>query len=493
MVEVGNARCYNNCRRPTGWENKTKIDRKYIMQIENDLGKDDIKKLVVRIALPSMLAQFVSVLYSIVDRMYIGNIPQIGDTALAGVGVCGPIVNLISAIAFLVGFGGSPLMSIHMGEKKEAAAKQILANSFFMLSVLSIVFMGIALLLKDRMLLWFGASEATFSYANEYFTIYLLGTIFAVLSVGMNQFIICQGFAKVGMKSVLLGAVLNIILDPVFIFVFHMDVAGAALATVLSQVASCAYVLLFLFGKRVPIRITFGNYSLKIMRRIFSIGFTPFIIIAIDNVMIIAMNAVLQHYGGAAQGDMMVTCATIVQSFMLMITMPLGGITGGTQTILGYNYGACLSERVLKAERYIMLLCFLFAGVMFLFAQTIPQYFVRIFTQNETYVQTSVWAIKVYTLGVIPLSLQYPIVDGFTAIGVVKLSLPLSLFRKVLFFSSVFLLPVYFGVTAVFYAEPISDILGASVSIVVYLLMIRKILRQRESQVLLYSLASDQE
>ena len=236
-----------------------------------------------------------------------------------------------------------------MGEGNLAQAKKILANSFLLLILFSVLMVAAIFPIREPMLRMFGASDTTYPYSNTYFSIYLAGTFFALMSTGMNQFIICQGFAKTGMFSVLIGAVLNIILDPVFIFLFDMGVAGAAIATVLSQVASCVFVLAFLFGKQVPVKITFGGYDLKIMRKILSIGFTPFIIIAIDNVMIIAMNAVLQNYGGPAEGDLLVTCATIVQSFMLIITMPLGGITGGTQTILAFNYGANQPNRV-KAE-----------------------------------------------------------------------------------------------------------------------------------------------
>jgi putative MATE family efflux protein len=450
------------------------------MHMENDLGRDKIGRLVIRIALPSMLAQFVSVLYSIVDRMYIGNIPEVGDIALAGVGVSGPVVTLISSFAFLIGIGGSPLMSMKMGEQKLEDARKILANCFLMLSVLSVLLMAAALLGKEQLLMWFGASAVTFPYANDYFTVYLMGTVFALLSVGMNQFIICQGFARAGMFSVLIGAVLNILLDPLFIFTLDMGVKGAALATVLSQAASCIYVLCFLFGKYVPVRITFGGYSGRIMRKVLSIGITPFIIIALDNVMIIAMNALLQRYGGA-EGDRLLTCATILQSFMLVVTMPLGGITGGTQTILGYNYGARRPDRVLQAQRYIIVLDLIYTSIMFLVAMTVPQYFVRIFTQNEELIQLTVWAIRVSTIGIIPLAIQYEIVDGFTAIGKVHLALPLSFFRKATYFTSIFLLPALGGTLSIFYAEAISDFCGTAMSVVVYCLVIRKVLRLREN------------
>lgn len=450
------------------------------MKIENDLGRDDVRLLVMRIAIPSMLAQFVSVLYSVVDRMYIGNIPEIGETALAGVGVCGPIVTLITAFGSLVGVGGAPLMSIRLGEKDEKGASQILANCFLLLSAISLIIMAAALLLKNRLLVWFGASEAIFPYANDYITIYLLGTIFALLSIGMNQFIICQGFAKVAMKSVMLGAMVNIVLDPVFIFGFDMGVKGGALATVISQMASAAFVLAFLFGKRVPIRITFGNYQWRIMRKVIFLGLSPFLIVAFDNVLVIAMNASLQHYGGP-EGDMLLTCNTIVQSFMLMVTMPLGGITGGTQSILGYNFGARRSDRVLAAQQWIVTLALIFTAVMFIIAQAVPQYFVRIFTREPEYVELTVWAIRVFTLGIIPLSIQYGIVDGYTGMGIAPIAISLSAFRKTLYLLGVFLIPMIFGVRAVFYTEPFSDFLGTAVSIAVYLLTMKKILRRREN------------
>lgn len=445
------------------------------MKIENNLDTDEIRQLVWRLALPSMLAQFVSVLYSIVDRMYIGNIPEIGDMALAGVGICGPIVTLISSVAFLVGIGGSPLISIRLGEKNERAARQILANCFLLLGVLAAAITILSLLLKNHLLMWFGASEGTFGYANQYITIYLCGTMFALMSTGMNQFIICQGFARIGMKSVIIGAVCNIILDPVFIFVCHMGVRGAAVATVLSQLASAAYVLRFLFSDRVPIRITFRGYEWGIMRRVLLIGLTPFTIIAFDNILIISLNMVIQRYGGAERGDMLLTCMTIVQSFMLMVTMPLGGITSGTQTILGYNYGARRPDRIRKAEKHIFLLGCLFTTVMFLAAQMIPQLFVRIFTQDEAYVRLTVWAIRVYTLGIIPLSLQYTVIDGLTGMGIAKVAITLSMFRKMVFFAGVFVIPVVWDITYVFYTEPVSDVIAAVVSGVTYVLLFEKL------------------
>lgn len=449
------------------------------MAMENNLGRDNIKRLVWRIALPSMLAQFVSVLYSIVDRMYIGNISGVGDVALAGVGVCGPVITMVGSVAFLIGIGGSPLMSRRMGEGKPEEAGKILANSFLMLIVLAIILTLAMIAIRQPMLMLFGASETTYPYADIYFTTYLSGTVFALLATGMNQFIICQGFAKVGMKSVILGAVLNIILDPVFIFGLHMGVAGAAIATVLSQLAGCIYVLAFLFGKTPPVKITFGGYRVKIMGKILLMGFTPFIIIAIDNVMIIAMNAVLARYSSAGAGDMLITCATIVQSFMLVVTMPLGGISSGTQTILAYNYGAGQTKRVLTAQRYIVLLCVAYEALMFVLARTISPLFVRLFTTNSEISQMSVWAIEVCTMALIPLGVQYAVVDGFTALGQVRYALPLSFFRKLAYFLPLFILPVFFGAESVFFAETISDVAGPVASAIVYGLVMPGLMKSR--------------
>ena len=437
------------------------------MKVENDLGRDKISSLAFRIAIPSMLAQFVSVLYSIVDRMFVGNIPGIGDVSLAGVGVCGPIVTMIGAFAFLVGVGGSPLMGIAMGSGNRKKAERILANCFVLLAGTSVLVTAAALLLKEPMLRLFGASDVTYPYAEAYFTVYVSGTIFALMSTGMGQFVYAQGYAKVGMASVVLGAVLNIILDPIFIFVFDMGVRGAAMATVISQAASAAFVLLFLL-KKADITITIGRYSLRLMLRILQLGLTPFLIIAFDNVMIIAMNAQLQKYGGL-QGDTLITVNTIVQSFMLVLTMPLGGISGGTQCILSFNYGAGRPDRVKQAQKYIIGMCVGYATLMFILARVAGSQFVSLFTSDPETNAMAVRAIRICTLAIIPLGAQYEIVDGFTGMGQVKISLPLSIWRKAVYFTAIFLIPLFLDASRIFYAEPISDVLAIAVSVPVFL------------------------
>lgn len=455
---------------------------KQITKHQTDLGRDHIPSLVLKLAGPAMLAQFVNVLYSIIDRMYIGHIPKNGAIALAGAGICGPIVTLLSSFGTLVGLGGSILMSIRMGEQNRQKAQQILANSFLLLAGFSAVLTVVFLLLKRHLLLWFGASPVTFPYADQYLTIYTLGTFFALMSIGLNYFITCQGFPLYGMTAVVIGAVSNILLDPLFIFVFHMGISGAAAATVLSQLLSCCFSLHFLFGKRPPIRITFGNYNFALMRRILFIGISPFLILATDSIILIVMNTSLQHFGGKTQGDMLITCATIVQSYMLLITSPMLGISGGTQPIISFNYGAKLTDRVKSAEKYILLLCLTFTTIMFLVSRFLPLFFVRFFTTDPACMDLSVWGIRTFTLMIIPLSFQYVLVDGLTAMERTKTALSLSLFRKTTFMVLTILLPMFLSAKMTFYAEPLSDLIASVTSTIVYLAIINKHLTKREME-----------
>lgn len=450
------------------------------MRHKNDLGKDPVRSLVFRLAIPTMIAQFVNVLYSIVDRIYIGNIPLVGDQALAGAGVCGPIVTLLSSFGTLVGLGGSILMAMKMGEGNKEEAKRILGNSFCMLIGLSVLLTIGFLLMKERLLLWFGASETTFPYADTYLTIYTAGTFFALMAVGMNYFITCQGFAAMGMVSVLIGAVSNIALDPVFIFVLDMGVAGAAVATVISQFLSCLFILCFLFSKKPHIRISFGHYSLRLMRKIAFIGLSPFLILATDSVMVITMNTVLQRFGGPVEGDQLITCATIVQSFFQLIASPLCGITGGTQAILSYNYGAKQTDRVLAAEKWILCLCFGFTAIMTVLSWTVPHLFAQLFTSDPTIIQLAVWGIHVYIFAMIPVCTQYTFVDGFTAVGRTKTALFLSMFRKTDYCLLTILLPMFWGAKAAFYAEPIADIVATIMSTTAFLLIFKRHLARRQ-------------
>ncbi|MEG1686706.1 MAG: MATE family efflux transporter [Angelakisella sp.] len=450
------------------------------MKLQNDLGQDKIPGLVLRLALPTMIAQFVSVLYSIVDRMYIGNIPIIGDAALAGVGVCGPIVTLLSSFGTLVGLGGAPILAMRLGQKNLRGAQAILSNGFALLTVLSVVLSGRFVLFREPLLLLFGASQTTLLYANQYMSIYAAGTIFALLATGLNSFIICQGYSTVAMGTVLIGAVLNIVLDPIFIFALDMGVAGAAIATVLSQMASCAFVVCFLLSKKVPVRITFGGYSWSVVSNILRFGLSPFVIIATDSVLFIVLNMSLKRYGGA-QADSLIACGTIVQSFLLLVSMPLGGITGGTQPILSYNYGAGRTDRIRQGVKTILLAAVSFDVLMFILSRFCALPFARIFSADPQVLALSEWGIKIFTLAIIPMAVQYALVDGLTALGVTKVSLWLSVFRKSTFLLSTLLLPVWLGATAVFYAEPVADLLASCVSTAVFLLVFGRVMRQRDA------------
>lgn len=453
------------------------------MKHTTDLGKDKVPLLVLKLAIPSMIAQFVTVLYSIIDRMFIGNIEEIGDIALAGVGVCGPIVTLLTSFGTLIGLGGSILMAMRMGAGQKKEAQSILAHSFAMLVAFSAVLTLVFLLSKKYLLNWFGASPLTFPYADTYMTIYTAGTFFALMAIGLNYFITCQGFPAVGMCTVLIGAITNIVLDPVFIFVFDMGVAGAAWATVIAQFASCAFAFCFLIGKKVPvgiIRLKREMLSKNITCRILGLGLSPFLILATDSVIIIIMNTVLQHYGGPKEGDLLITCATIVQSYMMLITGPMLGISSGTQAILSYNYGAKATRRVRKAERCILLLCLCFTSLMFLLSRIVPQYFIGIFTRDPGLTDLCIWGIHIFTLMIVPLSFQYVFVDGFTALGRSKTALFLSLFRKGDYVLFTMILPIFYGARSAFYAQPLADGIAAVMSTVAFLLIFKKHLQKQE-------------
>ncbi|MCH1983043.1 MATE family efflux transporter [Ruminococcus sp. OA3] len=451
------------------------------MKRTNDLGRDPVFHLVLRLAVPTMLAQLVSVLYSIVDRMYIG--AGVGDLALAGVGVCGPIVTLLSSFASLVGLGGSPIMAMRMGEGNNREAKRILNNSFLMLLALSAVLTVLFLLAKDHLLMWFGASPATFDYANSYMTIYTAGTFFALMSVGMNSFLIAQGFSGLGMVTVMLGALLNIALDPIFIFLFDMGVAGAAVATVISQMASCAFVLLSLLRKTMPIRLGWGDFQWQAVHRIVSFGLSPFLIIASDSVLLIVLNTVLQRYGGPKEGDILVTCATIVQSYILLITMPLGGITLGSQPVVSFNYGTGDAVRMKKAIRCIVGLCVAFCVLMTVLTHTASPLYVTLFTKDPEVMARSVHYIKIFTAMIIPLAVQYPLVDETTALGHVRLALFCSAFRKTIFLAGLLLLPRLVTPEATFLSEPIADLTAALVTSALFFRFFPRIVAARSEAV----------
>ena len=441
------------------------------MSKANDLGKDPILSLVFRLTIPAMLAQLINVLYSIIDRMFIGHIPEVGDIALAGVGVCGPIVTLLSSFGTLVGIGGSIMMATTMGRGDRQGARKILANCFLLLVIFSASLTTIFLLTKRQMIYMFGGSPVTFEYANTYLTIYTLGTFFALMALGLNYFINCQGFSVNGMITVVLGAVSNIILDAVFVLVLDWGVAGAAWATVISQFFSCMYTLVFLFGHRVPVRITFGDYDADLMGQIIRMGISPFIIVATDSIIIIAMNAVLQKYGGA-QGDMLISAVTVVQSYFLLVTGPLLGISGGLQPLVSFNFGAKQEKRVRNTIKYGQIMAVVFTSLMFIVSRLFAGRFVGFFVDTPETVEVAVWGIKVFTMTIVPLSFQYVLVDSLTALGKIKTALYLSASRKLMFLGFTVLFGSAFSMAQyAFFAEPVTDIIASIQSVILFLIV----------------------
>lgn len=447
-----------------------------------DLGNEKVFSTVIKLTIPAMLAQFVSVLYSVVDRMYVGNIQGTGDIALTALGVCAPVATLITAFASLVGMGGAPLFAMSLGEGNEEKAKKILSNALLMLVVLALFATAMTCIFIKPLLYTFGASDATYGYAKQYLLIYAAGAVFGICSVGLNQFIVAQGYSGVGMMTTVIGAVANIALDPLFIFVFDTGVAGAAIATIISQFVSCMFVVFFLFHKKTKCRLSFGGYDIKVMLRVVKMGISPFLIVATDSLIIIISNIALKKYGGES-GDMWISVLTVVQAFLSLITMPMLGISTGSQPVLSYNYGAKNIKLIKKGELCIAGMCLAFTIVMFALSFAIAKPFVSLFTQNETIAQNSVWGIRVFMIGIIPLAFQYAFVDGLTGLGQPQYAIVLSLTRKlVLYVGATILLPMFFGVEAAFYAEPVADIGAAILSTSVFCYAFPKILKRRASE-----------
>lgn len=436
--------------------------------MNKDLGKDSILKLVLSMAVPAMIAQLVNVLYSIVDRMFVGQIAEIGNQSLAAIGVCGPIVTLLSSFGTLVGIGGSIFMSIKMGQKKIDEARQILYTSFTMLFCISILLTILFLFLRQPMIYWFGGSDALYPYANTYLTIYTTGTFFALMAIGMNYFITCQGFAFIAMCSVIVGAITNIILDALFIRVFQMQIAGAAIATVIAQIFSSIFVLAFLMSKNSIIRLKKDIFRIDFAKKIFKLGFSPFAIIASDSIIIILMNTILQKAGGPGYGDILISAATIAQSCFLLVTGPLLGITSGTQTIISYNFGAKNRSRIEQSFKTIIILALSFCTLMFVVMMVFSGTFVSLFTSDANTTPIAIKAIRIFILGIIPMAIQYALVDGITALSNVKISLMLSMTRKVIYIFSLLILPMLFVAESAFFAQPLADVIATMITTFVF-------------------------
>lgn len=450
------------------------------------LGTEPVGKLLARLALPTVAAQLINMLYNIVDRIYIGHIPGEGALALTGVGVCMPIILIVSAFASLVGYGGSPRASIFMGKNDTETAEKILGNSFSLLTILSICLTAVLLLWNEPLLLTFGASENTIGYATSYMNIYALGTIFVQLTLGMNSFITAQGFAKTGMLSVLIGAVLNIILDPILIFGAGMGVKGAALATIISQCASCIWVLSFLFGKKTILKIRKNYLKLEpsVILPCVALGLATFIMQASESIISVCFNSSLLTYGG----DIAVGAMTILSSVMQFAMLPLQGLGQGAQPIISYNYGAGNVKRV-RSAFFLLLKCSMaYAVLLWGAVMLVPELFASIFTADAALVAFSKTALRIYMAALFLFGIQMACQMTFTSLGNAKASIAVAVVRKfILLIPLIYAMPCIFhssslmSTYAIYMAEPIADTLAVTFTGILFFFQFRKIVKRMET------------
>ncbi|MCU7210914.1 MATE family efflux transporter [Turicibacter sanguinis] len=442
-----------------------------------DLGKDPIGRLLLKLATPAIIAQLVNVLYNIVDRIFIGRI-QDGDLAMAGVGVAFPIIMLISATSALIGMGGAPLAAIKMGKQDHDGAEKIISNSLSTLMIISVLLMTLLLIFKEPILLAFGASSQTLGYANDYLTIYLLGTIFVQIALGMNPFINTQGFAKIGMLTVLVGAIFNIVLDPIFIFGLNLGVKGAAIATITSQFVSAIWVLKFLFGKQSILKIQkrYLKPELNVILPILALGVSPFIMQATESLVLISLNNQLSRFGG----DLAVSAMTIISSINQIIFLPLMGLASGAQPIISYNFGANQFDRVKKTFKLLLTVCLVYTTVMCVSLELAPHIFVNIFNDKPELVEITSHSIRIFFAGIFIFGAQSACQQTFLALGQAKISLVLALLRKmILLVPLIFILPATTAsfispLDAVFLAEPIADIIAALTTFTCFIIFYHK-------------------
>lgn len=449
-------------------------------QDKNKLGEGSVGKLLLKLALPAIVAQLVNLLYNMVDRIYIGHIPENGDLALTGLGLCFPVLMIVTAFAQLIGGGGAPLVAIHMGKGEKEEAEKILGSGVAMLTTIALVITVVLLLAAEPVLRLFGASGNTLPFALDYLRIYVIGTIFVLFSLGLNPFITTQGFSKDAMKTVLIGAVCNIILDPVFIFGLNMGVKGAALATILSQGVSAVWVVLFLTGKKSMLHIRKQNLRIdyKILLPVMALGISPFIMSATESAINVAFNMSLSQFGG----DVAVGAMTILCSIMQLQMMPVQGLSQGAQPIMSYNYGAGNIDRVKKASGLLFVCCFGYTMFFWLAVQLFPEAFVRIFNDSPQLLATTTWALRIYMAVSGLFGIQMAVQQTFVSLGQAKLSLFIACLRKIiLLIPLILILPFFFAdkVFAVFLAEPVADFISVTVAATLFLLNIRKILDKK--------------
>lgn len=440
---------------------------------KNDFSQGSIVKNILDLAFPMTFAQLTNVLYNVVDRIYIGRMPENATLSMTGLGLTLPIISIIIAFANLFGMGGAPLCSIARGRGDEDEAEKIMANSFVLLLVSGILLTLSGLLLKRPLLYLFGASDFTFPFANEYITIYLLGNIFVMIGLGMNGFINSQGFAKTGMTTVLLGAIINIILDPVFIFLFQMGIRGAAIATILSQLVSALWVIRFLTSRNTLLKLKFSNFKLKTSRvkRITLLGLSGFAMSVTNSLVQIMCNATLQSYGG----DLYVGIMTVINSIREIITMPVMGLTNGAQPVIGYNYGARSYDRVRAAIRFMSVVCIVYTVIAWGILNLFPLFFIHLFNQDAELIKLGLPALRIYFSGFFMMSLQFSGQSTFVALGKSKYAIFFSILRKVVIVAplTVYLPTVLnLGSKGVFLAEPISNFIGGIACFVTMLFVV---------------------
>lgn len=456
----------------------------------NDLGKGSIGKLLFKLAVPAILAQIINALYNIVDRIYIGRIPEVGDLALTGIGLTFPILMLITAFSSLIGMGGAPCAAIKMGEGNNEEAEKILGNSLSALLILSVCLMAFFYAFKRPLLMMFGASNNTIGYADDYISIYLLGTVAVQLALGMNPFINTQGFAAMGMATVLIGAISNIILDPIFIFGFGMGVKGAAIATIISQAISATWVMWFLLGKKTTLkmRLKHMKISKKVLLPIIALGIAPFTMQATESLVNIVLNKSLFIYGsqigGEAYGDTAVGAMTIISSILQVMIMPISGLGQGAQPIISYNYGANQMDRVKKAFRLLFISSMTMMLLLWLSVMIFPGFFVGLFNDKPQLTEMTIWGMRIFLSMIWVMGAQMACQQTFLALGQAKISLFLALLRKViLLVPLVLILPLGFGFNGIFYAEPIADTLAATTTVTCFLLTYKKILQKKTNKI----------
>ena len=448
---------------------------------ERRMATEGIGRLMISMAVPSVIAQVINILYSVVDRIYIGHIQGVGMEALTGVGVTFPIITLISAFSAFAGAGGAPLAAIWLGKGDRKRAEKILGNGVTMLIFFTVVLMVFFYAFERPLLYLFGASDATIGYAVSYISIYLGGTIFVELALGLNAFIISQGQSRTAMTAVLIGAASNIILDPIFIFVFGMGVKGAACATVISQALSAAWTVGFLVSKRssLTIKLQAMKPDFPVIGRVMALGISPFIMRATESAISIVLNSGLQKYGG----DVYVGSLTIMQSVMQMYSAPLGGFTQGVQPIISYNFGAGNFDRVKKLYRSMIASSFLFAAAATVLVMIFPGFFAALFTNDAELLALVTDMMPIFMCGMLIFGLQQGIQPTFLALGQAKISLFIAVFRKViLLIPLALILPLKFGVMGIYYAEPVSDVISAVTATVLFLLNIKKIVSRETLQ-----------